>query len=42
MRVTSQGKLVVGFGGLIPMESGYDNSAEEEKSTVTKDNEELT
>ena len=38
--MTVQVKLVVGFGELITMESGYDNSAEEDKSTVTKENEE--
>ena len=32
-------KLVVGFWDLIPMESGYDNSEEQETSTVTKENE---
>ena len=40
MRVTVQANLVVGFGGLIPMESGYDSSAEKDTATVTKYNQE--
>ena len=40
MRVTVRAKLVVGFGDLILMESGYDKSAEDVTTTVTKENEE--
>ena len=39
MRVTFQAKLVVGFGELIPLESGYDKPEEQGTGTVTKDNE---
>ena len=42
IRVTAQANLVVGFGELIPMESGSDNSVEQNTVTVTKKNEELT
>ena len=38
MRVEIQSKLVVGFGELIPMKSGYGTSEEWDISTVTKDN----
>ena len=40
MRVTVRDKLVVGFGELIPMESGYYDSAYQYTATFTKDNEE--
>ena len=40
MMVTVPVKLVVGFGELIPMESGSDNSENQDTATVTKDNEE--
>ena len=39
MRVKVQSNLVVGFGELIPMESGYDTSVEQNTDMVTKDNE---
>ena len=39
MMVTVQAKLVVGFGELVPMESGSYNSAEQDTATVTKENE---
>ena len=42
MWATFQAKLVVGFWYFIPMESGYDNSAEKYTPTVTKQNEEPT
>ena len=42
MRVTVQEKLVVIFWELIPMESGYDNSAEKDTDKVIKENEEST
>ena len=35
MRVTVREKLVVGFGELIPVESGADNSAKQYISTGT-------
>ena len=38
MRVIVREILVVGFGDLIPMESGADNSVEQDTSTVTKEN----
>ena len=38
MKVIVRAKLVVGLWGLIPMESGYDNSAEKYTDTVTKEN----
>ena len=38
MRVEIQSKLVVGFGELIPMKSGYGTSEERDISKVTKDN----
>ena len=37
MRLTVQAKLVVGFWKLIPMESGYENSEEQDTTTVTKE-----
>ena len=40
MRVTVQAKLVVGYWDLIPMESGADNSSEQDISKVTKELEE--
>ena len=40
MRVTVREKLVVGFGELIPMESGYYDSSYQYTATVSKDNEE--
>ena len=40
MRVTVQAKLVVSFWGFIPMESGYDNSSDQDTATFTKENEE--
>ena len=40
MRVTVREKLVVGFGELIPMESGYYDSSYQYTATFTKDNEE--
>ena len=40
MRVTVQAKLVVGYWYLVPMESGSDNSSDQDTSTVTKELEE--
>ena len=40
MRVTVQEKSVVGYWELFPMESGYENSSEQDTDTVTKDNQE--
>ena len=42
MRVTSRAKLVVGYWELVPMESGADNSSEQDTATVTKEVEEPT
>ena len=42
MRMTVLAKLVVGFWELTPMESVAYNSAEQDTSTVTKENEEPT
>ena len=39
MRGVVQSKLVVAFWELIPMESGSDNSPEQDTDTFTKDNE---
>ena len=40
MRVTVRSKLVVGYSELVPMESGSDNSSEQDTATVTKELEE--
>ena len=40
MRLEVRAKLVVGFGELIALESVYDNSAQQDIATVTKENEE--
>ena len=40
MRVTVRSKLVVGYWGLVPMESGADNSSEQDTATVTNELEE--
>ena len=40
MRVTVRTRLVFGFGDLIPMESGADNSVEQYTATVNKEHEE--
>ena len=40
MRVIVRARLVVGYWELIPMESGADNSAGQDTSTVTKELEE--
>ena len=37
MRVTVQAKLVVGYWELISMESGSDNSVEQDIATVTRE-----
>ena len=42
MRVTFRAKLVVGYWELVPMESGGDNSSEQDTATVTKEVEETT
>ena len=41
MRVIVQAKLVVGYWESVPMESGSDNSSEQDTDTVTKELEEL-
>ena len=40
MRVTVKEKLVVVYWELVPMESGYDDSSEQDTVTATKDLEE--
>ena len=35
MRATVRAKLVVGYWGLVPMESGADNSSEQDIDAVT-------
>ena len=42
MRVTVQAKLVVGYWDLVPMESGYDDSLDQDTDTVTKELEETS